>query len=154
MNQSQGFDFFIFKISVYLSLSMASAEGVVPSTKKPRKKRLLLVADVGTQTDAMPGLAVSGEDVLVDAMAKLEPFIKSPRKKRSDAGMKRGPRKTCCICLDFLTKALAFFDSKCNHTAHQDCMDKWIREGKNSCPVCRSNLDTGSPAPPPDKESE
>ena len=48
----------------------------------------------------------------------------------------------CSICLETL-----MFNSKmtiCNHKFHKDCIYEWIKNDKNTCPLCRTNLSTCS----------
>ena len=43
---------------------------------------------------------------------------------------------TCSICLEDCDTF-----TKCNHYLHNDCLEKWLSEGKNnSCPNCREEL--------------
>ncbi|KAI8988934.1 hypothetical protein BDB01DRAFT_575783 [Pilobolus umbonatus] len=43
----------------------------------------------------------------------------------------------CLVCLDeFVTKQPVRI-LKCQHVFHRECVDRWLCEGHNSCPVCR-----------------
>ena len=44
----------------------------------------------------------------------------------------------CCICLDQPVDPVML---KCGHYFHHDCVTRWIDEGKNTCPICRSLID-------------
>ncbi|GMG01492.1 hypothetical protein B5S30_g1974 [[Candida] boidinii] len=50
------------------------------------------------------------------------------------------PGDTCPICL------MAYEDDqfvrelpKCNHEFHKECIDEWLSEGQNTCPMCRGS---------------
>ncbi len=44
----------------------------------------------------------------------------------------------CNICLENYKNGLYYRELKCNHKFHKKCIDKWIKSGKNTCPVCRN----------------
>ncbi|KIK69878.1 hypothetical protein GYMLUDRAFT_34268 [Collybiopsis luxurians FD-317 M1] len=43
----------------------------------------------------------------------------------------------CLICLDDYDAQDSVRVLECKHAFHMDCVDKWLLEGKNSCPACR-----------------
>lgn len=43
----------------------------------------------------------------------------------------------CAICRTKMKRN--FVKTKCKHNFHTDCLKKWALQGKNSCPMCRSN---------------
>ena len=45
----------------------------------------------------------------------------------------------CCCCLDNINKVNNTV-TKCGHSIHTSCLIKWIRTGKNTCPLCRDTL--------------
>ena len=45
---------------------------------------------------------------------------------------------TCPICLEGLSDTI----TKCNHSFHTKCIDEWIENDKDTCPICRSKLFT------------
>ncbi|GMF70493.1 unnamed protein product [[Candida] boidinii] len=54
------------------------------------------------------------------------------------------PGDTCPICL------MAYEDDqfvrelpKCNHEFHKECIDEWLSEGQNTCPMCRVSKPLG-----------
>ena len=47
--------------------------------------------------------------------------------------------KQCCCCLENINKVDNTV-TKCNHSIHTSCLIKWIRTGKNTCPLCRDAL--------------
>ncbi|KAK7464759.1 hypothetical protein VKT23_005966 [Stygiomarasmius scandens] len=44
----------------------------------------------------------------------------------------------CLICLDDYQPEDDLRVLSCKHGFHMDCVDKWLQEGKNNCPACRS----------------
>jgi len=44
----------------------------------------------------------------------------------------------CLICLDDYSPDDEARLLKCKHAFHLACVDKWLEEGKNNCPACRS----------------
>ncbi|KAI6886594.1 hypothetical protein KC360_g2350 [Hortaea werneckii] len=47
-----------------------------------------------------------------------------------------GQRCLVCLC-EYNTKEITRKLVKCNHLFHQDCIDQWLTQGRNSCPLCR-----------------
>ena len=47
--------------------------------------------------------------------------------------------KQCCCCLENINKVNNTI-TKCDHSIHTSCLIKWIRTGKNTCPLCRGSL--------------
>ena len=48
-------------------------------------------------------------------------------------------KEKCCCCLENINKVDNTV-TKCNHSIHTSCLIKWIRTGKNTCPLCRDTL--------------
>lgn len=48
----------------------------------------------------------------------------------------------CAVCLGGYAEGDSCRKLGCNHQYHQMCIDKWLREGQNTCPLCR---ETGAP---------
>ena len=51
--------------------------------------------------------------------------------------------RKCPICLCGIeNKALfTWIRTTCNHVFHKRCLDEWKVSAKNSCPLCRTNLE-------------
>mgnify|MGYP001204756129 CR=1 FL=1 len=45
----------------------------------------------------------------------------------------------CCCCLENINKVNNTI-TKCGHSIHTSCLIKWVRTGKNTCPLCRDTL--------------
>ncbi|KAJ4497035.1 hypothetical protein C8R41DRAFT_244194 [Lentinula lateritia] len=43
----------------------------------------------------------------------------------------------CLICLEEYDKQDSVRVLECKHAFHMDCVDRWLLEGRNSCPACR-----------------
>jgi hypothetical protein len=44
---------------------------------------------------------------------------------------------SCLVCLDEFTLKQPVRILKCHHIFHRECVDRWLCEAHNSCPVCR-----------------
>jgi len=50
----------------------------------------------------------------------------------------------CSICFVEYTEEDIVTKLDCNekHVFHEDCISTWIKQGKNSCPICRSTINS------------
>ncbi|KAI9319234.1 hypothetical protein BX666DRAFT_1876340 [Dichotomocladium elegans] len=48
-----------------------------------------------------------------------------------------GNIEKCLVCLEAFEEMESVRVLKCHHGFHQDCIDKWLTEGQNRCPLCR-----------------
>ncbi|KAJ3862652.1 hypothetical protein EV359DRAFT_44742 [Lentinula novae-zelandiae] len=46
----------------------------------------------------------------------------------------------CLICLEEYDKQDSVRVLECKHAFHMDCVDRWLLEGRNSCPACRGKV--------------
>lgn len=46
----------------------------------------------------------------------------------------------CSICLCDMEKDDEYYEIKCNHYFHKDCLDTWITDYSYICPVCRKEI--------------
>ncbi|XP_050227765.1 brassinosteroid-responsive RING protein 1-like [Mercurialis annua] len=47
----------------------------------------------------------------------------------------------CLVCLDCINTAHEIRElCNCRHMFHRECLEKWIDEGRVTCPLCRSML--------------
>ncbi|KAI8384905.1 uncharacterized protein BYT42DRAFT_564011 [Radiomyces spectabilis] len=53
----------------------------------------------------------------------------------------------CLVCLDQFAPKQAVRVLKCRHVFHMECVDRWLVEGHNSCPVCRGVPVQSTPSP-------
>ena len=51
-----------------------------------------------------------------------------------------GELEECCICLEDIQVKKNQIKTKCEHTFHKKCIQKWITK-KTNCPMCRENID-------------
>jgi hypothetical protein len=58
-----------------------------------------------------------------------------PEKKYSEISTEFN---TCSICQDELSKDNIIRQLNCNHIYHKECIDKYLLEYSNKCPVCRT----------------
>lgn len=47
--------------------------------------------------------------------------------------------KECSICLSNIDLNNKFITLSCNHSYHDECLNKWFEKSK-TCPICRINL--------------
>ncbi|MBA0558729.1 hypothetical protein Golob_015734 [Gossypium lobatum] len=61
--------------------------------------------------------------------------------------------RVCSVCLEAMEKRDEMRElCKCSHVFHRECIDRWVKEGRLTCPLCRSALypdpmDFGRPDP-------
>ncbi|EMC93686.1 hypothetical protein BAUCODRAFT_76082 [Baudoinia panamericana UAMH 10762] len=50
--------------------------------------------------------------------------------------LESGQRCLVCLC-DFEVAEVCRKLVKCKHLFHKECIDQWLTQGRNSCPLCR-----------------
>jgi hypothetical protein len=56
-----------------------------------------------------------------------------------------GHDNKCLICIDDFVIEDNIVKTKCCHLFHYDCLKKWLCDESNKCPVCRIEIDKGTP---------
>ena len=56
-----------------------------------------------------------------------------------------GHDNKCLICIDDFIEEDNIVKTKCCHLFHYDCLKKWLCYESNKCPVCRIEIDKGTP---------
>nr|GMD16891.1 E3 ubiquitin-protein ligase RHA2B-like [Ipomoea batatas] len=51
----------------------------------------------------------------------------------------------CAVCLCKIEEGEEVRDLRCNHIFHRDCLDRWLATGRNSCPLCRTQVKSTGP---------
>ncbi|XP_031100778.1 E3 ubiquitin-protein ligase RHA2B-like [Ipomoea triloba] len=46
----------------------------------------------------------------------------------------------CAVCLCKIEEGEEVGDLRCNHIFHRDYLDRWLATGRNSCPLCRTQV--------------
>lgn len=46
----------------------------------------------------------------------------------------------CSICLNQVRSTRQNTKLPCNHLYHKKCLDDWVKQGKNTCPTCRTRF--------------
>ncbi|KAL2559124.1 putative RING finger protein C57A7.09-like [Forsythia ovata] len=46
----------------------------------------------------------------------------------------------CAVCLCRIDEGDEVKELGCNHLFHRVCLDRWVRYGHMTCPLCRNNL--------------
>ncbi|TYH55138.1 hypothetical protein ES332_D09G217100v1 [Gossypium tomentosum] len=60
-------------------------------------------------------------------------------KRFGDEVMKKD--RVCSVCLEAMEKRDEMRElCKCSHVFHRECIDRWVKEGRLTCPLCRSAL--------------
>ncbi|KAI7887204.1 hypothetical protein K492DRAFT_173544 [Lichtheimia hyalospora FSU 10163] len=77
-----------------------------------------------------PARPVTTTQAAIDAVTPVIPW--SDDTKHRAKGTER-----CLVCLDDFIPKQSVRVLKCSHVFHQECVDRWLCETHNSCPVCR-----------------
>ena len=48
----------------------------------------------------------------------------------------------CSICLNDNLNDIFIYKTNCSHIFCKECLDKWFKKGKDSCPLCRNLITT------------
>ena len=64
--------------------------------------------------------------------------LRDSNKDYSDKDYSDKDGEKCSICLEEMNKEIK--QTICNHLFHKECIEEWIKNSKNSCPLCRKNL--------------
>lgn len=97
----------------------------------------LLALDAGNRKNLAPR----------EAVARLETVRVPPPPRRGSAAAAAaadsggsgspGPElSTCAICLEDARPGDQFRVLTCRHAFHKACIDRWLTQERNSCPVC------------------
>ncbi|CAI9768056.1 unnamed protein product [Fraxinus pennsylvanica] len=46
----------------------------------------------------------------------------------------------CAVCLCSIDEGAEVRELRCYHLYHRVCLDKWVRHGHTTCPLCRNSL--------------
>ncbi|KAL2559123.1 RING/U-box superfamily protein [Forsythia ovata] len=46
----------------------------------------------------------------------------------------------CAVCLCRIDEGDEVRELRCKHLYHRVCLDRWVRHGHRTCPLCRNNL--------------
>lgn len=49
-----------------------------------------------------------------------------------------GELRECVVCLCKYEEGEEMRELYCKHEFHKDCLDRWLVQGRGSCPLCRS----------------
>ncbi|KAJ1984003.1 hypothetical protein H4R33_004533 [Dimargaris cristalligena] len=90
-------------------------------------------SELVSQMSAPPATDVPLESTPSKATAKHSPV--GPRLSRAYQ------KEYCHICLDPLTEGQLARQLPCQHTFHQECIDKWLVQFSSRCPLCKFNCD-------------
>ncbi|XP_011005646.1 PREDICTED: probable E3 ubiquitin-protein ligase XERICO [Populus euphratica] len=52
----------------------------------------------------------------------------------------RAQYRECAVCLSEFTEGERVRKLKCDHTFHQECLDKWLQQSMATCPLCRTTV--------------
>lgn len=103
-----------------------SGQGVSPVlSDNPSYEDLLWLSNI-----IGPARPVTTTQAAIDAVTPVIPW--SDDTKHRAKGTER-----CLVCLDDFIPKQSVRVLKCAHVFHQECVDRWLCETHNSCPVCR-----------------
>lgn len=80
------------------------------------------------------------EDVKI--VCKNEDIIKLPQKKYIETDKKFNE---CVVCLEDFDNEDIIKELPCRHLYHVKCIDKWLSQNSNKCPVCKNEVSNGVP---------
>ncbi|XP_062203090.1 uncharacterized protein LOC133905336 [Phragmites australis] len=80
-------------------------------------------------------------DNLLAAERLLESVDDVPYQQLPDDDADEGGSSSCVVCLaEYERGERCFVLPGCAHTFHRGCIAPWLRQGKNTCPICRETL--------------
>lgn len=118
---------------------------------------LSAIGGAGFGTGVGAGGIMTGEDVKVVVDEKeLETFkkIKYDDLKKGveengideGAGAEEDEEEACVICMcEYDGDDEVMIMPNCKHFFHTDCINKWLGENSNKCPICKAECGTGKP---------
>ncbi|KAL7191039.1 hypothetical protein ACSBR2_023169 [Camellia fascicularis] len=66
-------------------------------------------------------------------------FLERRREDGKDEDVEK--EVSCAVCWDCINRRHEVRDlCNCSHVFHRDCLDRWVDEGRVTCPLCRSML--------------
>ncbi|KAL7221904.1 hypothetical protein ACSBR1_023781 [Camellia fascicularis] len=66
-------------------------------------------------------------------------FLERSREDGKDEDVEK--EVSCAVCWDCINRRHEMRDlCNCSHVFHRDCLDRWVDEGRVTCPLCRSML--------------
>lgn len=76
--------------------------------------------------------------ILIDAELRDSALIKPKPEEEQEV---EEQYETCPICLEDLNGEQLEYKTKCNHTFHIECLQKWLdQENNDNCPCCRADI--------------
>lgn len=55
--------------------------------------------------------------------------------------IQKGASHECAICLETMPAGTTVRILPCRHVYHHDCINRWMKEDKDSCPMCKFDLE-------------
>ncbi len=89
----------------------------------------------------IPGLVDLNEDVKI--VLNDEQFNNLERVEYSTIDKENNE---CLICIDAFNEDDEIIKTHCNHLFHCNCIKSWLCHESNKCPVCRIEIDKGTPS--------
>ncbi|KAH3680757.1 hypothetical protein WICMUC_000108 [Wickerhamomyces mucosus] len=95
-----------------------------------------LIGQAKTQVVSKQELSAHTEELFeIEIIESTTPFEKKTCHKRVSIS----EQERCHICLsEYYQNDVVRKLQNCDHFYHQDCIDQWLLNGKNNCPLCRS----------------
>ena len=72
--------------------------------------------------------------------SKIDKEIDQSENIHSALDLHLATREKCNICLSNYVNGDEIKSMKCRHGFHKECLDKWLVEYVNSCPICRTKI--------------
>ena len=51
----------------------------------------------------------------------------------------------CMVCIEEMNEDEEYFDIKCKHIFHKDCLETYLKNYNHICPVCRNEIGDSVP---------
>jgi Ring finger domain/PA domain len=97
--------------------------------------------------------AISDDAFVDDNESERAALIPSPLYARLDAndstaGIDDDDEPVCAVCLDGFEDGQRVRRLDCTHLYHADCLDPWLAQSSNCCPICKRAVSPTLPPPP------
>ena len=109
-----------------------------------RPQDQVLVTACGNSMNGGSRANVGEGQVIKMCGTKIQVQMENGEKRMIDATnlTKKGPDKqtSCIICMDDFVSNNVLTTLPCKHSYHKKCIEKWLTQGKATCPICNLEI--------------